>query len=96
MQKMLLMKWKRPCRLMDDYAEIEAKIREMSDDLSYKNRQVAREAEGHVKNPGVIAGQVQVKTIHSDICRKGIQRILLFIWNMYPVYFSLQKNKAHH
>ncbi len=55
-----------PMMPMDDYAEVEAKIREMSDDLSYKNRQVAREAEGNVKNPGVIVGKVEVDTMHSD------------------------------
>jgi len=68
-----------PMPLMDDYAEIEAKIREMSDDLSYKNRQVAREAESHVKNAGIIAGQVKVKSIHSDMPERHSEDTIVYL-----------------
>ena len=51
---------------MDNYEEIEAKIRELSEELSYKNKMSARETEGLVKNPGVIVGKVRVVSTHSD------------------------------
>ncbi len=68
-----------PMPLMDDYAEIEAKIREMSDDLSYKNRQVAREAEGNVKNPGAIKGTVRVETVHSDMPERHSEDTIVYL-----------------
>jgi plastocyanin len=68
-----------PMPLMDDYAEIEAKIREMSDDLSYRNRQVAREAEGHVKNPGIIVGKVRVETVHSDMPERHSEDTIVYL-----------------
>ncbi|MGR3303879.1 MAG: carboxypeptidase regulatory-like domain-containing protein [Candidatus Scalindua sp.] len=51
---------------MDNYAEIEAKILELSEELSYKNKMSARKTEGLVKNPGIIVGRVKVVTTHSD------------------------------
>ncbi len=51
---------------MDNYAEIEAKILELSEELSYKNKMSARKTEGLVKNPGIIVGKVKVVTTHSD------------------------------
>ena len=68
-----------PMPLIDDYAEIEAKIREISEDLSYKNRQVAREAEGQVKNPGVIVGRVKVETVHSDIPERHSENTIVYL-----------------
>lgn len=68
-----------PMPLMDDYAEIEAKIREMSADLSYKNRQAARESEGQVKNPGIIEGQVQVKSMHSDMPERHSEDTIVYL-----------------
>jgi plastocyanin len=51
---------------MDNYAEIEAKILELSEELSYKNIMSARKTEGLVKDPGIIVGKVKVVTTHSD------------------------------
>lgn len=49
----------------DDYAEIEAKILKLSEELTYKNMQVAKASQGIVENPGVIKGKVVVKKIRS-------------------------------
>ncbi|MFQ5454083.1 MAG: carboxypeptidase regulatory-like domain-containing protein [Candidatus Zixiibacteriota bacterium] len=83
-----------PMPLIDDYEEIEAKIREMSEDLSYKNRQVAREAEGNVKNPGTIVGKVKVETIHSDISERHSEETIVYLEYVPGIFQSSEKRHS--
>ncbi len=64
---------------MDNYAEIEAKILELSEELSYKNKMSARKTEGLVKNPGIIVGKVRVVTTHSDKPERHSENTIVYL-----------------
>lgn len=64
---------------MDNYAEIEAKILELSEELSYQNKMSARKTEGLVKNPGIIVGKVKVVTTHSDKFERHSENTIVYL-----------------
>jgi plastocyanin len=68
---------------MDNYAEIEAKILELSEELSYKNKMSARKTEGLVKNPGIIVGKVRVVTTHSDNPERHSENTIVYLENVH-------------
>lgn len=80
--------------LMDDYAEVEAKILEMSDELSSKNKQVAREAENLVKDPGIIMGKVMVDTTHSDIPERHSQDTIVYLEYVPGIFQPAEKRHS--
>ncbi|MFQ5687424.1 MAG: carboxypeptidase regulatory-like domain-containing protein [Candidatus Scalindua sp.] len=79
---------------MDDYAEIKAKILEMSKDLSYKNKRVASEAEGNVKNPGIIMGKARVATVHSDIPERHSENTIVYLENVPGIFQPSEKRHS--
>ena len=64
---------------MDNYAEIEAKILELSEELSYKNKMSARKTEGLVKNPGIIVGKVRVVSTYSDKPERHSENTIVYL-----------------
>ncbi len=79
---------------MDTYEEVEAKILELKEELSYKNLMSAKETEAHVKNPGTIVGQVEVKTIHSDISERHSEDTIVYLEHV-PGYIYQPVIKRH-
>ncbi len=80
-----------PILPIDDYAKVEAKIRKMSDVLSYKNKQVAKKAEGNVKNPGVIVGTVEVKAIRSGKPERHSEDTIVYLENVLGIFQPSEK-----
>ncbi|ODS33697.1 MAG: hypothetical protein SCARUB_01133 [Candidatus Scalindua rubra] len=66
----------------DDYKAIESKIQQMSVETTYKNMQVAKEAQGLVQDPGIIEGRVMVTTEHSDIPERHSGNTVVYIENV--------------
>ncbi len=66
----------------DDYAELEAKIQQMSKGLTYENMQVAKSAQGFVENPGIIKGKVLVTTVHTDVSERHSGDTIVYIENV--------------
>jgi len=66
----------------DDYAEVQAKIRQMSSELACKNMEVAKAAQGYVKNPGIIKGRVLVTTGHSGVPERHSENTIVYIENV--------------
>ena len=66
-----------------DYAELEAKIQEMSKELTYENMQTAKSAQGFVKNPGIIKGKVMVTTAHTDVSERYSGDTIVYIENVH-------------
>jgi plastocyanin len=66
----------------DDYAELEAKIQQMSEELTYKNMQAAKKAQGYVNNPGIIKGKLMVTTAHSDVSERHSGDTIVYIENV--------------
>lgn len=66
----------------DDYAKIEAKIRQMSKELTYRNMQAAKNAQGYVKNPGIIKGKLIVETAHSEVSERHSGDTIVYIENV--------------
>ncbi len=79
---------------MDNYEEVEAKILELKEELTYKNLMSAKETEAHVKNPGTIVGQIEVKTIHSDISERHSEDTIVYLENV-PGYVYQPVIKRH-
>ena len=67
---------------MDNYAEIETKILELSEELSYKNKMSARKTEGLVKNPGIIVGKVKVGKTHSKRSKRYSEYTIVYLENV--------------
>ncbi len=63
----------------DDYAEVQAKINQLNEDLTYKNMEVAKAAQGYVKNPGIINGKVLVITGHSSIPERHSENTIVYL-----------------
>ncbi len=63
----------------DDYAELEAKIQQMSKELTHKNMEAAKASQGYVKNPGIIKGKILVTTAHSDISERHSGDTIVYI-----------------
>ncbi|MBO1223387.1 MAG: hypothetical protein JYX80_03055 [Candidatus Scalindua sediminis] len=79
----------------DDYAELEAKIQQMSKELTYENMQTAKSAQGFVKNPGIIKGKVMVTTAHTDVSERHSGDIIVYIENVHGNnYKPVQKRYA--
>ena len=68
-----------PLMPLDNYAEIEAQIQQMSEELTHKNMHVARNAQGIVQNPGIIKGRVLVTTGHSGTPERHSENTIVFI-----------------
>ena len=79
---------------MDNYEEVEAKILELKEELSYKNLMSAKETEAHVKSPGTIVGQIEVKTLHSDISERHSEDTIVYLENV-PGYVYQPVIKRH-
>ncbi len=79
---------------MDNYEEVEAKILELKEELSYKNKQSAKKTEAHVKNPGTIEGQVRVETLHSEIAERHSEDTIVYLENV-PGYAYQPVIKRH-
>lgn len=79
---------------MDNYEEVEAKILELKEELSYKNKMSTKETEAHVKNPGTIVGKVEVESLHSDISERHSEDTIVYLEHV-PGYVYQPVIKRH-
>ena len=63
----------------DDYEKVQAKIREMSKQITNKNMQTARQAQGYVKNKGSVEGKVLVTSGHSSIPERHSENTVVYL-----------------
>lgn len=71
-----------PLLPMEDYEAIVAKIQQMSEEITYENMQVTKEAQGLVQDPGIIRGSVIVASEHSNIPERHSSNTIVYIVNV--------------
>lgn len=66
----------------DDYEKVQAKIKQMNEELAYENMKTAKAVQGYVKNPGIIKGKVLVTTGHSGIPERHSENTIVYLENV--------------
>ena len=80
---------------MDNYAEIEEEIRQLSEEITRKNMEAAKAAQGSVSKPGIIMGKVLVTAGLSDVPERHSGDTVVYLENVRDNnYMPVQKRKA--